>query len=76
MKEHRSAILCLVVTTNYSCWTIETLDYGWAPVTGTNMFKPGNFIYPFLCTEYNLTESVRYKFSSLVLSLFPMKENP
>ena len=43
-------------------------------MTGTNMFKPGNFIYPFLCTEYNLTESVRYKFSSLVLSLFPMKE--
>lgn len=73
MKERRSAILCLVATTNYSWLTTETFYYGWAAVTGKNMFKSGIFIYTFLFTEYS---SVQSKISSLVLSLFPMKENP
>ena len=50
MKEHHSAMLCLVATTNYSCLTIGTLNHGWAPVKGTNMLKPDISINTFLFT--------------------------
>ena len=76
MKEHRSAILCLVTTTNYSCLTTETFYYGWTAVTGKNIFKSGIFIYTFLFTEFSSVHSGTNNISSLVLSLFPMKENP
>ena len=36
MEEHRSAMLCLEVTTNYYSLTTERSGYGWAQVTGTN----------------------------------------
>ena len=71
MKEHRSAMLCLGATTNYSCLTIETLNYGLATVTGTNMFKPDISSYAFLFTKYSSIQSGRYKISSL----FPLKKN-
>ena len=74
MKEHRSAMLCLGATTNYSCLTIETLNYGLATVTGTNMFKPEISSYAFLFTKYSSIQSGRYKISSLTKSVSAEKK--
>ena len=68
-------MLCLGATTNYSCLTIETLDYGLATVTGTNMFKPDISIYAFLFTKYSSIQSGRYNISSLTKSVSAEKNH-
>ena len=76
MKEHHSAMLCLVATTNYSCLTIGTLNHGWAPVKGTNMLKPdisiNTFLFTISTTQYSPVDTRFLHW----LSLFPLKKRP